>query len=268
MDEIRLPGGNAGGAVKVGDTVRRTAGVWTPAVHELLTHLEKLEFPGVPRVIGFDRDGREQLSFVPGETIGDRIPWPAWVYSDSALSEVGGWLRRYHATVAEFVPSAAAVWRLAPRAWRPGDIIGHNDAAPYNAVWTPSNSSTAAGAGSSLVGFVDWDFARPCSPLWDLASTALAWTPLYTEEMVKRDGFTRFDDRPRRLRLLLDAYGYGGSVAGVLAVVIDKLRDMSRIVSTLAAQGDPHFVLMQREGVVELQAQSISDLRRDAYLFD
>jgi hypothetical protein len=37
--EIRLDGGNAGGAVRVGDTVRRTAGPWTPAVHALLAHL-------------------------------------------------------------------------------------------------------------------------------------------------------------------------------------------------------------------------------------
>ena len=37
--EIPLDGGNAGGAVRVGDTVRRAAGPWTPAVHALLAHL-------------------------------------------------------------------------------------------------------------------------------------------------------------------------------------------------------------------------------------
>jgi hypothetical protein len=31
--EERLDGGNAGGAVRVGDTVRKPAGPWTPAVH-------------------------------------------------------------------------------------------------------------------------------------------------------------------------------------------------------------------------------------------
>ena len=36
MAEERLEGGYADGAVRAGDTVRRTAGPWTPAVHALL----------------------------------------------------------------------------------------------------------------------------------------------------------------------------------------------------------------------------------------
>ena len=31
--------GNVGGVLKVGDTVHRPVGVWTPAVHALLDHL-------------------------------------------------------------------------------------------------------------------------------------------------------------------------------------------------------------------------------------
>ena len=42
----RLDGGNIGGAVRVGDTVRRAAGPWTPAVHALLTHLATRRFTG------------------------------------------------------------------------------------------------------------------------------------------------------------------------------------------------------------------------------
>ncbi|WP_197700840.1 hypothetical protein [Micromonospora purpureochromogenes] len=37
--EQRLVGGNVGGAVLVGDTVRRPTGPWTPAVHDLLDYL-------------------------------------------------------------------------------------------------------------------------------------------------------------------------------------------------------------------------------------
>ncbi len=36
----RLPGGNTGGAIRVGDTVRRVPGVWTASVYALLGHLE------------------------------------------------------------------------------------------------------------------------------------------------------------------------------------------------------------------------------------
>ena len=43
--EIPLAGGNmSAGVVRVGDTVRRPAGPWTPAVHALLTHLHEAGF--------------------------------------------------------------------------------------------------------------------------------------------------------------------------------------------------------------------------------
>jgi len=45
----------------------------------------------------------------------------------------------------------------------PEMIIGHNDAAPYNAVWQ-----------GRLVGFIDWDFAGPVTREWDLAWSAFS----------------------------------------------------------------------------------------------
>ena len=63
-EEIRLAGGNLGGAVRVGDTVRRPVGPWTPAVHALLGHLAG-RVPNIPRVLGFDDRGREILSYLP-----------------------------------------------------------------------------------------------------------------------------------------------------------------------------------------------------------
>ena len=61
-DEIPLPGGNVGGAVRVGDTVRRPTGPWTPAVHELLEFLAVAGLPRIPRVLGVDDQGREILN--------------------------------------------------------------------------------------------------------------------------------------------------------------------------------------------------------------
>ena len=48
LDIITLPfralfallGGNVATVVRIGDTVRRSTGPWTPAVHELLMHLQ------------------------------------------------------------------------------------------------------------------------------------------------------------------------------------------------------------------------------------
>jgi hypothetical protein len=58
--------------VRVGDTVRRPLHPWTPAVHALLRHLEALEFPYSPRVLGIDGEGGEILTFLDGES-GSRV---------------------------------------------------------------------------------------------------------------------------------------------------------------------------------------------------
>ena len=67
VQEIPLLGGNTSTVVRVGDTVRRNAGPWTPAVHALLRHLERVGFNGSPRALGMDERGREVISFVEGE---------------------------------------------------------------------------------------------------------------------------------------------------------------------------------------------------------
>ena len=69
LDGSRLPGGNVLGAVRIGGTVRRTAGPWTPAVHRLLLHLEKHQLPAVPRLLGVDERGREVLTYLPGQVV-------------------------------------------------------------------------------------------------------------------------------------------------------------------------------------------------------
>ena len=75
--ENPLPGGNmSSGVVRVGDTVRRPTGPWTPAVHALLVHLNAVGFCGAPRPLGFDEQGREVLSY----------PWYAWMLVAAATA--------------------------------------------------------------------------------------------------------------------------------------------------------------------------------------
>ncbi len=159
-------------------------------MHSLLQHLNRVGFTRSPRPLGIDEQRREVLSYLPGNTVGTRRPWPAWVHSDEALVQVACWLRDYHAAVANFVPAADAVWREGGQ-WQPGLIVAHNDAAPYNAAWNDQGQ---------LVGFFDWDFAAPVSLDWDLAFTAFAWVPLHARHVVQAEGFTDFGDRARRLR--------------------------------------------------------------------
>jgi Phosphotransferase enzyme family len=268
MEETRLPGGNAGGAVLVGGTVRRPTGPWTPAVHALLRHLEAAGFTRAPRVLGMDEHDREVLTYLPGETIGTARPWPSWIHSDEALVAVGRWLADYHQAVADFVPPPDAQWRVPSWTWKPGDVVGHNDAAPYNAVWRPATTSMndgsdELGSGAELVGFIDWDFAAPCPPIWDLAFVVFSWVPLHARDVVEAEGFTHFADRPRRLRLLLDAYGYAGTVHSVLDAVAERIKAHARDVRGLAAAGDPLFARLIQEGVIEGLDRALTELEAD-----
>jgi len=274
MEEQPLPGGNAGGAVLVGGTVRRPTGPWTPSIHALLRHLEARRFAGAPRVLGMDEQNREVLTYLPGETVGNSRPWPPWVHSDEALAEVGHWLRGYHHAVADFVPPRWARWRTSLRLWRPGDIIGHNDAAPYNAVWRPlapdpdMSAHGDDGPGERLVGFVDWDFAAPCPPIWDLAFVVFSWVPLHARDVVAAEGFTRFAERPRRLRLLLDAYGYTGTIHAVLQAVRARISEHARSLRELAAGGDPLFTRLVHDGVIDGLDQAMTELAESTAAFE
>jgi Phosphotransferase enzyme family len=264
--EERLPGGNAGGAVLVDGTVRRATGAWTPAVHDLLRHLEQRGFTGAPRVLGVDEERREILTYLDGETVGTARPWPEWVRTTDALIQVGRWLRSYHDAVSDFTPRLDAVWRIGAHKWRPGDVIGHNDAAPYNAVWTPSSSPGDA-ALAQLVGFIDWDFACPCPPIWDLAFTAFSWVPLHARDIVAAEGFSDFDARPRRLRLLLAAYGYNGPVRPVLETVRTRIAAHAQDVRDIAAGGDPLFARLLNSGSVAALDRAIIELDADKSLW-
>jgi hypothetical protein len=234
--EFRLDGGNAGGAVRLGDTVRRAAGPWTPAVHALLRHLAQHGLAGSPRPLGVDGQGREVLTFLAGETVGSARPWPGWVHAEDTLVQVARWVRDFHRAVADFVPPAEAVWRMGGR-WEPGLIIGHNDAAPYNAVWRDGR----------LAGFFDWDMAGPVTAAWDLAFAAFSWVPLHARHVVSQEGFTDFEARPRRLQLFLDQYGWTGPLPAFLELVTARIQAHVTSLRRLALH-DPLFARIVAHG--------------------
>ena len=78
-------------------------------MHSVLRHLENAGFDGAPRP-GLHQQGRERLTFLPGQTFGETTPWPDWLRSDDALRQVGAWLRRLHDVTAAFRPAGDAVW--------------------------------------------------------------------------------------------------------------------------------------------------------------
>lgn len=214
LEGERLPGGNVGGAVRVGDTVRRPAGPWTPTIHALLEHLRAAGLPGIPEPRGFDDAGREVLGYLPGETVaaGER---PAWEWSDSLLVQAMRWLAAYHEAVRDFRPDAQ-VWRLDPASVAPGQIVCHNDVAPYNVVVDGADSEIR------LVGILDWDVSGPGYPIDDVAFAAWNFVPLY-------EGNIPFYEVARKMELLVSAYGRFSAVEVVRHVPVRMAAGFRRI---------------------------------------
>lgn len=185
--EIPLTGGNVNtGVVRVGDTVRRPAGEWTPAVHALLEHLHAVGFRGAPRPLGLDEQGREVLTFVPGA-----VAWPEHfhrLYGDDQLRRVTRLIRDFHEAVTGFTPPPGARWHTLIPA--DGDeIIAHHDLAPWNLILNDEQWA-----------FIDWDGAAPGTRLWDLAYAIHGFVPLSANATYRRD------DAARRLRVMADTY--------------------------------------------------------------
>jgi Ser/Thr protein kinase RdoA (MazF antagonist) len=219
LEEFPLAGGNVSeGVVRVGDTVRRPAGPWTPAVHALLAHLHEVGFHAAPRPLGLDEQGREVLGFVPGATV-----WPdrfTEVEPRARLARVGRMIRQFHDAVAGFTPPPDAAWRVVipPEDDGGGEIIAHHDLAPWNLV--------TDGAGWT---FIDWDSAGPGSRLWDLAYAAKAFVPLSADPTWRRP------DAAARVRVLADAYGLDEEQRRRLAPMLAR---RSRAMYDLLARGD------------------------------
>ena len=128
LDGEMIVGGNVGGAVRIGGTVRRPTGRWTPAVHALLAHLDAVGLDGVPRVLGVDEREREVLTYLEGRPVevDDEAP------SDELLVSAVEWLGRFHAAVATYRPAGVVGWRQVRRAIGADEIVCHNDPGAYN----------------------------------------------------------------------------------------------------------------------------------------
>ncbi|NIK62268.1 phosphotransferase [Kribbella shirazensis] len=190
--EVELVGGtaNRGLVVRVGDTVRRPLRASSTATHALLRHLESVGFQGAPAFLGVDAQGREVLSYLPGETV--TAPYPSWSMTDEALDSVAHLLRTYHEAVADFRPIGLEWAEPVPADYVTG-LISHNDPNLDNVVFRDGVA----------VALIDFDLAGPGSPLWDVATAVRLWAPLRPDADIHdvRRGHTL-----TRLRRFADAY--------------------------------------------------------------
>lgn len=235
--EIALPGGNVGGAVRVGDTVRRPTGPWTPAVHGLLNHLASAGLPGVPRVLGFDERGREILDYLPGEVYGEHVP-------DDVLADAMRWLREYHRVVASYRPSGVIVWRTSQGVLAPDEIVCMHDFGYYNWIGTDEGFS----------GVIDWDMAGPGVPLDDIAFTAWNTVPLVMP------GDARY--QARRVRLMAEAYGGGITPLQILEGAPVRAQRSARVIRAGQEAGDPGMLNLAKAGEPDRTERRLVKLRQ------
>lgn len=228
-----LPG-NVGGAVRVGSTVRRPTGPWTPAVHALLEHLRP-RLQCVPRVHGIDDEGREVLDYLPG-TI---IDFPTQALTDGQLRSLARWTKDFHQVVADF--EHPGPWRFCPSPTP--SLIGHNDLGPYNVCFD----------GDELVGVFDWDLAGPSTPMSELVSVAWTSVPLAAAEHP--------EELARRLEVVADAHA-GPSALEILQATSPLIRARIRAVVTAAAAGDRGMVKLVEMRVPERMGEQLDSLSR------
>ncbi|MGW3297761.1 aminoglycoside phosphotransferase family protein [Streptomyces xiamenensis] len=210
--------------VRVGNTVRRPAQPWTPAVHALLRYLEEVGFPYSPRVRGLDDEGREILTYLDGES--GPAGWAA-VVDDRGLIAFARLLRAYHDAVVGFRLPEGLSWCTGESGPSDGDVVCHGDFGPWNVVWR----------GADPVGILDWDYARPADRLHDIAY-ALEYVDPFRDDVacLRWLRYPRPPDRRRRMELFAAAYGLT-SAAGLAQAVIDVQERTIEQVRQLAERG-------------------------------
>jgi Phosphotransferase enzyme family len=179
--------------VRIGQTMRRPAHANTPAIQALLKHLEGAGFRGAPRALGFDKQGREVVSYISG-TAG-HYPLKPYVLSESTLIRLGMLLRSYHDATTSFSIPQPIVWHYSPVG--PREVICHGDAGPYNIVFRNDNP----------VALIDFERAMPGPRVWDVAFVVYRFAPLCD---LREQSLTPASLRQiaGRIRILSNAYGF------------------------------------------------------------
>jgi hypothetical protein len=216
MDGL-LEGGNMNAVERLGDTVLRNGGPWTPTVHRYLDYLAMAGVDWAPRPLGVE-DGREQLTFIAGDV--PLYPLPEYVWQDSVLEDGARRLRQLHDASIGFGVDGA-IWQSPAKI--PAEVICHNDFAPHNLAFVDG----------AIVGAIDFDMCSPGPRLWDIAYFATRAVPLTA---LTPEGAPDMADARRRVEIILHAYGSDATWHDVLRIAIIRLHDLAAMSIDKAAE--------------------------------
>jgi hypothetical protein len=194
MEEI-LAGGvaNAGAVVRVGDEVLRPTNAHSRSIHRFLSSLVSVGFDGAPVPVRIDGGGRERLKYIDGDVAVP--PYPAWAQTDDALASVASLMRAFH-DAARAVGGSSDSWSQELADPAGGTLVCHNDVCLENVVF----------CSGVAVALLDFDFAAPGRPFYDLAQFARMCVPIDDDVSCELFGWERAD-RAARTRVVADAYG-------------------------------------------------------------
>ena len=239
--EQRLDGGiaNAGRVVRVGPHVLRPSSAYTGSVHAFLRALRKAGFEGAPLPVGIEVDGRERLEFIEGDV--PLAPYPDWSQSNAALASIARLVRGLHEAARAFDPRGHT-WNDALADPAGGTLVCHNDVEPSNVVFRDGIA----------VALIDFEFAAPGRPVYDLAQLARVCVPIEDDLDQARIGWQPAD-RPARLRLVADAYGLDGDGRAALLPAMDDAIDRIEAATRRSiAEDDPNAIAaLERTGGIE-----------------
>ena len=235
MKQEELDGGRKGEIFLEGDVVTRPASSWSKSVHQLLTHLHNHGFTSVPKPLGFDVDGNEQVSFVDGAVHNSLIT--AEARSETALISAAQLLRHYHDATASFISSETIdlPWMLP--SLKPIEVMCHGDYAPYN----------VAQKNDRVIGIFDFDTAHPAPRVWDVAYAVYRWAPLVGDH--NTEGFGSLGEKIGRAKLFCDAYRLEPTQRQTLGeMIVQRLETMIAFMHAEAKAGNMTFAEHIREG--------------------
>jgi hypothetical protein len=227
------------GIVRIGDTVRRPLRPFSLTVQTYLAHLRDAGFTGAPLPFGVDEQGREMLSFVPGDV--PRNPLPPETAGEEVLVALARLIRALHEASAGWVPPPGAVWGGTPASVRRPvidgtELVSHRDYYPGNVVFRDGLP----------VALIDFDLAKPTTRLYDLANALWYWAPL----RAPRDRAPAFADAdiPHRIAVFADAYGMTARHRAELAPFAVDMARRYHEDARASAELDPVFRKLWEDG--------------------
>jgi hypothetical protein len=128
-----------------GSNVRRSGGPWSPAVHAWLAHLAHAGINVAPRPVRLDLDaGTEELTYIDGTVLSGGAS-PPYLWRDGTLTALARLIRRFHDAATSFSPPAGAAWQRTAAFPGGGDVICHNDLAPWNTAFADADATVFTG---------------------------------------------------------------------------------------------------------------------------